>query len=265
MNRADTHNGSDLHYGSASNLLSQPSSNMSQRNSNTRQLYFIPGGNASQSLNLLVPEHQPHYGSSSNITTTTQYGAPLQQHLHYGSTSNISMTVPTTVSQQLSSGSNPALVQQGKSNIHNAFPATGSTLLHQNETELLVKEIAMLNFNQMWNQTASKAKPGDSLNYQPSISSSVSLVPHSSNLSGSVTSVSHRQMSPLGANSLTSASAGFSSFSTVCGNSQSSGTLASTVMQETGISRVSTEKCFPPSNSSLGSSQFQHQGSSSGK
>lgn len=254
------------HYGSASSLMSQPSSNMSQQYCNLQPLHLVSSGNASQSLNMLMPQQQPHYGSASNITTT-YCGSPVQQQyscisnniIQHGSTSNISMTYPTTASQHFSSDSNSALMQLGKSNIHNAFPTTSSTLLHQNETELLVKEIAMLNFNQMWNQTAPKAKPGESLNYQPSAPSP--LVPHSSNLSGSVTSVSHRQMCPLGENSLTSVSAGFSSFSTVSSNSQSLDSVRSTMMQETRISEVSAEKHFPPSSSS----QFQQQGISQGE
>jgi len=257
-----------LHYGSASNLVSQPSSNMSQQYGNSQQLHLVSSGNASQGVNMLQPRQQPHFGSTSNITAscfgsaTPQYScsssSSTQQQLHYGSTSNITVTFPTSTSQQFSSDSNSP-VQLGKSNTHNALPAASSTLLHHNETELLVKEIAMLNFNQMWNQTASKAKPGESLNYQPS--PPPPLVPHSSNLSGSVTSVSHRQMCPLGENSLTSVSAGFSSFSTVSSNSQSLDSVRSTVMQETRISGVSPEKHFPPCSSS----QFQQQGVDQGE
>lgn len=254
------------HYGSASSLISQPTSNMSQQYGNLQPLHLLSNGNTCQSLDGLMPQQQPHYASASNITTT-YFGPPVQQQYSCssnnitprGSTSNISMTYPTTASQHFSSDSNSALVQVQKSNIHNTFPTTSPTLLHHNETELLVKEIAMLNFNQMWNQTVSKAKPGESLNYQPSASSPV--VPHSSNLSGSVTSVSQRQMCPLGESSLTSVSAGFSSFSTVSGNGQSLDSVRSTVMQETRISGVSAEKHFSPSSSV----QYQQQGISSGE
>ncbi|XP_069685930.1 activated Cdc42 kinase Ack [Periplaneta americana] len=255
LNRGDTHYGNILqydastgsaslsvlhqaHYGSASNLAtSQPPSNTSQQYGNPPQMH----------VNMLVPQ-QPHYGSSSNISPVQPQFSPssniiTQQQLHYGSTSNISMTFPTPTSQQFS-----ASLQQGKSNIHNAFPPPGSTIIQQNETELLVKEIAMLNFNQVWNQTAAKQKSSDSLNYQGNSSLPLSLVPHSSNISGSVTSVSHQQMAQL--------SAGFSSVNTVCSSSQSSGGVKSTVMQETRISGVTPEKHFSPS----ASSQFQQQG-----
>jgi hypothetical protein len=256
------------HYGSVSNLATQQSS---QHYSTQQQLRFVSNGTASQSVNTLVPQQLSHYGSASNITAA-QFGSPVrqhfnystniaQQHVHYTSTRNVSVTA----SQQFSSVSTPALTQQGKSNIHNTFPAAGSELLpHQNETELLVKEIAMLNFNQVWNERASKAKPGEFLHYEPSGSSSLSLVPYSSNVSGSVTSVSHQQMFPFGENSLTSVSAGFSGVSTVCSNSQSAVGIKSTVMQETRSSGVSTEKHFPPSSGSL-CSQFQQHGISPGK
>jgi hypothetical protein len=254
------------HYGSASSLVSQQPSNVSQQYGNLQPLHLVPSGNANQPLNTLIPQQQPHYGSVSNITTTC-YGSPVQQQYscssnnitQHGSTSNISMTYPTAASRHFSSDSNSALMQLGKSNIHNAFPTTSSTFLHQNETELLVKEIAMLNFNQMWNQTTSKAKPGESLNYQPS--ASPPLVPHSSNLNGNVTSLSCQQMCPVGGNSLTSVSAGFSSFSTVSSSIQGLDSVRSTVMQGTRISGVPAEKHFPSSSSS----QIQQQGFSPGE
>ncbi|XP_023723093.1 uncharacterized protein LOC111872982 isoform X4 [Cryptotermes secundus] len=250
------------HYGSVSNLATQQSS---QLYSNQQQLRFVTNGNASQSVNTLVPHQLSHYGSASNITTA-QYGSPVQQqhnyssnavqqHLHYTSTRNLS----ATTSQQFSSISSPALMQHGKSNIHNTFPATGSALLPQNETELLVKEIAMLNINQVWNQRASKAKPGESLNYEPTGSSSLSLVPHSSSASGSVTSV----MYPLIENSLMSVSTGLSGVGTVCSNNQSAAGIRSTVMQETRTSGLSTEKYFPSSSGSV-CSPFQQHGVSPG-
>lgn len=194
-----------------------------------------------------MPQQLSRYGSARNIAMS-QYGSPVrQQHSygsnvvqplsHYASTRNVIVNAP----QQFSSVASPAITVQGKNNIHNTFPATGPALLPQNETELLVKEIAMVNINQVWKQRACKAKPGESLNYEPTGSSSLSLVPHSSSASCSVT----QQMYPVDENSLMSVSG----VSTVC----------SAVMQETRTSGVSAEKLFPPC------SQFQQHAVSPGK
>jgi hypothetical protein len=237
------------HYGSVSNLTQQPTQNCI----NQQQLHFISNGNASQSGNTLVPQQLSRYSSARNIAMA-QYGSPVRQQHNYGSnaaqplsrytsTRNVIVTAP----QQFSSVASPVTLQ-GKRNIHNTFPATGPALLPQNETELLVKEIAMLNINQVWKQGAPKAKPGVSLNYEPTGSSSVPLVPHSSSASGSV----NQQIYPLGENSLTSV--GFPGVSAVC----------SAVMQDTRTSEVSAEKHFPPSSSSL-CSQFQQCAVSPGK
>lgn len=187
-----------------------------------------------------MPQQLSRYGSARNIA----YGSPVrQQHgygsnvvqplSHYASTRNVIANAP----QQLS----PAATVQGKNNIHNTFPATGPALLPQNETELLVKEIAMVNINQVWKQTSCKAKPGESLNYEPTGSSSLPLVPHSSSASCGVT----QQTYPVDDNSLVSVSG----VSTVC----------SAVMQDTRTSGVSVENHFPPC------SQFQQRAFSPGK
>jgi hypothetical protein len=215
--------------------------------------------------------HQ-HLSHEDSAVLTAQYGSPEQQQqgscssskpqqpLHSVSASGVS----SSVSQQLSTANNPVLTQQGKSSIHNANPTTCSTLLHhQNETDLLVKEIAMLNFNKMWNETASKGKPDESCHL--SRSSSLSLVPHSSNLSGSVTSVSHQKLRQSDESTLTSVSAGLSSLSSVYSSSPSCGGVTSTVMQGTRTVGVSAEKNLPTSSSFLGSSEFHKHGINPGK
>jgi hypothetical protein len=222
-------------YNSTSNLALQQSQNCG----NPQQLNISSSGNAGQPLNVLMPQQLSHEDSASSVSTP--------------------------VSRQINSISNPALMQQGRSSIHYANSTTSSTLVCQNETELLVKEIAMLNFNRMWNETASKVKPGESLScHQSGSSSSLSLVPHSSNLSGSVTSVSHQKIHPSDENALTSVSAGFSSLSSVSNNSPSSVGFTSTVMQGTRTSGVAAEN-LPPSSSSVGSSEFHKHGISPGK
>jgi hypothetical protein len=254
------------HYSSTSNLALQQSQNCG----NSQQLNVASSGNAGQLLNVLTPKQLCHEDSA---IITAQYGYPEQQQ--YGCSSSKTQqplrcvsasSVSVPVSRQISSVSNPAIMQQGRSSIHNVNSTTSSTLLHQNETELLVKEIAMLNFNKMWNETASKVKPGESLRcYQSGSSSSLSLVPHSSNVSGSVTSVSHQTMRPSDENALTSASAGFSSLSSVSSNSASAGGVTSTVMQGTRTSGMSAETYLPPGGSSLGSSESHKYGISPGK
>jgi hypothetical protein len=217
--------------------------------------------------------HQ-HLSHEDSAVITAQYGSPEQQQqhscssskpqqpLHYVSASGVS----SSLSQQLSSVSNPALTQQGKSSIHNANPTTRSTLLHhQNETDLLVKEIAMLDLNKMWNETASKVKPGETLSCHLSRSLSPSLVPHSSNFSGSVTSLSHQKLHPSGESTLTSVSAGLSSLNSVYSSSTSSDGVTSTVMQGTRTAGVSAEKNLPASSSFLGSSEFHKHGINPGK
>jgi hypothetical protein len=258
------------HYGSFSSLTQQSSQNCT----NQQQLHFVSNGNTGQSGNALAPQQPSHYGSSRNIATA-QYTSPVQpqhsysrsvvhQNSRYSSTRNVSLTT----SQQSSPVTSPSIMQQGKRNIHNTFPGTSSTLLPQNETEVLVKEIAMLNINEVWKQRSSKAVPGESLNYEPtassSSSSSLTLVPHSSNASGSVTSVSRQQIHPFVENSLMSVSAGFSGVSNVCSDSQSAAGTKSTAVQETRTSGVSTEKHFTPSSASL-CSQFQQRGMSPGQ
>lgn len=258
------------HCISTSNLALQ----QSQSCVNSQQLNVASRGNAGQPLNALMQRHLSHEDSAM---VTAQYRSPEQQQqqqysysssktqqpLHCVSASGVS----SPASHQISSVSNPALMQQGRSSIHDANPTTSSTLLHHhNETELLVKEIAMLNFNKMWNETASKVKPGETLSCHLSRStSSLSLVPHSSNLSGSVTSISHQNIRPSGESTLTSVSAGLSSLSSVYSNSPSSGGVTSTVMQGTRTAGVSAEKYLPASSSFLGSSEFHKHGISPGK
>jgi len=257
------------HYNSTSNLALQQSQNCV----NPQQLNFASGGNAGQPLNVLMQQHPSH---KDPAIVTAQYRSPEQQQQQYSYSSSKTQQplhcvsasgVSLPLSHQISSVSNPALMQQGRSTIHNANPTTSSTLLHHhNETELLVKEIAMLNFNKMWNETASKVKPGETLSCHLSRSaSSLSLVPHSSNLSGSVTSVSHQNIRPSDESTLTSMSAGLSSFSSVYSNSPNSGGVTSTVMQGTKTAGVSTEKYLPASSSFLGSSEFHKHGISPGK
>lgn len=258
------------HYNSTTNLALQQSLNCV----NPQQLNVASRGNAGQPLNMLMQQHVSHEDSA---IITAQYGSPEQQQqqqysysstktqqpLHCVSASGVS----SPLSHQISSVSNVALTQQGRSSIHNANPTTSSTLLHHhNKTELLVKEIAMLNFNKMWNETASKVKPGESLNCHLSRSaSSLSLVPHSSNLSGSVTSVSHQNIRPSDESTLTSVSAGLSSLSSVYSNSASSGGVTSAVTQRTRTAGVSAEKYLPASSGFLGSSEFHKHGISPGK
>lgn len=254
------------HYNSTSNLALQQSQNCGS----PQQLNVASRGNSGQPLNVLMYQHLSHEHSA---IVTAQYGSPEQQQYSCSSSKTQQPLqcvsaggVSSPLSQQISSVSNPALMQQGKSSIHNAHPTTSSTLLHQNETELLVKEIAMLNFNKMWNETASKVKPGETLSSQLSrSSSSLSLVPHSSNLSGSVTSVSHQKTRPSDENSLTSVSTGLSSLSSVYSNSPGSGGITSTVMQGTRTAGVSAEKYLPASSSFLDSSELHKHGISPGK
>lgn len=252
------------HYNSTSNLALQQSQNCV----NPQQLNVASRGN----VGMLMQQHLSHEDSA---TLTAQYKSPEQQQQYSYSSSKTQQPlhcvsasgVSSPASHQMSSVSNPALTQQGRSSIHNANPPTSSTLLHHhNETELLVKEIAMLNFNKMWNETASKVKPVETLSCHLSRSaSSLSLVPHSSNLSGSVTSVSHQNIRPSDESTLTSVSAGLSSLSSVYSNSPSSGGVTSTVMQGTRTAGVSTEKYLPASSSFLGSSEFHKHGISPGK
>jgi len=254
------------HYNSTSNLALQQSLNCV----NPQQLNIASRGNAGQPLNV-----QQHVSHEDSAIITAQYGSPEQQQQYsYSSTKTqqplhcVSASgVNSPLSHQISSVSNVAPTQQGRSSIHNANPATSSTLLHHhNETELLVKEIAMLNFNKMWNETASKVKPSESLSCHLSRSaSSLSLVPHSSNLSGSVTSISHQNIHPSDESTLTSVSAGLSSLSSVYSNSPSSGGVTSTVMQGTKTAGVSAEKYLSASSSSLGSSEFHKHGINPGK
>lgn len=255
------------HYNSTSNLALQQSQNCF----NPQQLNVASRGNAGQPLNVSMQQHLSHEDSA---IVTAQYRSPEQQQYSYSSSktqqplhSVSASDVSSPLSHQISSVSNPALMHQGRSSIHNANPATSSTLPHHhNDTELLVKEIAMLNFNKMWNETASKVKPGETLSCHLSRSaSSLSLVPHSSNLSGSVTSVSHQNVCPSDESTLTSVSAGLSNLSSVYSNSPSSGGLTSTVMQGTRTAGVSAEKYLPASSSFLGSSEFHKHGISPGK
>jgi len=253
------------HYNSTSNLALQQSQNCV----NPQQLNVASRGN----VGMLMQQHLSHEDSA---TLTAQYKSPEQQQQQYSYSSSKTQQplhcvsasgVSSPASHQISSVSNPAPTQQGRSSTHNANPPTSSTLLHHhNETELLVKEIAMLNFNKMWNETASKVKPVETLSCHLSRSaSSLSLVPHSSNLSGSVTSVSHQNIRPSDESTLTSVSAGLSSLSSVYSNSPSSGGVTSTVMQGTRTAGVSTEKYLPASSSFLGSSEFHKHGISPGK
>jgi len=258
------------HYNSTSNLALQQSQNCV----NPQQLNVACRGNAGQPLNVLMQQHLSHEDSA---IITAQYGSPEQQQQQQYSCSSTKTQQPSHCmsasgvsspsSHQISSASNPALMQQGRSSIHNVNPTTSSTLLqHHNETELLVKEIAMLNFNKMWNETASKVKPSETLSCHLSRSaSSLSLVPHSSNLSGSVTSISHQNVRPSDESILTSVSAGLSSLSSVYSSSPSSGGVTSTVMQGTRTAGVSAEKYLPASGSFLGSSDFHKHGISPGK
>lgn len=257
------------HYNSTSNLALQQSQNCV----NPQQLNVASRRNAGQPLNVLM---QQHLSFEDPAIVTAQYGSPEQQQQQYSYSSSKTQQplhsvsasgVSSPASHQISSVSNPAVTQQGKSSIHNANPTTSSTLLHHhNETELLVKEIAMLNFNKMWNETASKVKPGETLSCHLSRSaSSLSLVPHSSNLSGSVTSISHQNVRPSDESTVTSVSAGLSSLSSVYSNSSSSGGVTSSVMQGTRTAGVSAEKYLPPSSSFLGSSEFHKHGISPGK
>ena len=164
-----------MYCGSSNNLTSS----QSQHYGSPQQI--ISGVTTTQTTSI-------HYGSSGNILT--QQIGPSVETQQYGSMSNVNVSYAGSLA-----GQSDSVFTQGKSNIHHVVPASGP-MLHQNETEILVKEIAMMNFNQMWNQTASNVKPGESL-------STSSLVPHSSNFSGSVTS----------------SSVGFSSLSAVCNNS----------------------------------------------
>jgi len=253
------------HYNSTSNLALQQSQNCV----NPQQLNVASRGNAGQPLNVLMQQHLSHED------ITAQYGSPeQQQQQQYSSTKTQQPShcmsasgVSSPSSHQISSASNPALTQQGRSSIHNVNPTTSSTLLQRhNETELLVKEIAMLNFNKMWNETAAKVKPSETLSCHLSRSaSSLSLVPHSSNLSGSVTSISHQNVRPSDESTLTSVSAGLSSLSSVYSSSPSSGGVTSTVTQGTRTAGVSAEKYLPASSSFLGSSEFHKHGISPGK
>lgn len=256
------------HYNSTSNLALHQSQNCI----NPQQLNVASWGNAGQPLNVLMQQHLSHedsavvmaqYGSSGQQQQYSYSSSKTQQPLHCVSASGVS----SPASHQISSVSNPAFTQQGKSSIHNANSTTSSALLHRhNETELLVKEIAMLNFNKMWNETASKVKPDETLSSHLSRSaSSLSLVPHSSNLSGSVTSVSHQNIRPSDESTLTPVSAGMSSLSSVYSNSPNSGGVISSVMQGTRTAGVSAEKYLPASSSFLGSSEFHKHGISPGK
>jgi hypothetical protein len=256
-------------YSSTSDLTSQQSQNCG----NAQQLHFASSGNIGHPLNTTVSQQLSH---EHPAIITTQGGSPEQQQywsnssrhqqpVRCASSSGVSMLV----SEQLSSVSSPTLMLQGKSSIHNANPITSSTLLSQNKTELLVKEIATLNFNKVWNETASKVKPDESLSCLQNGSSLsslpfLSLVPHSTTSSGSVTSVSHQKICPSDKSGWTPVCSAFSSLSSVCSNSPSSGVITTTVIQGTRTSGVPAEKCLPSSSNSLGSPEFHNHGISSG-
>ncbi|PSN56691.1 hypothetical protein C0J52_00002 [Blattella germanica] len=168
-------------------------------------------------------DHDPsssRFGSVGNLASRSQnFGSPRLQipgnafAPTYASAGNIGLAFPT----ERCNSSGPPVIAQGKSNIQNT---TNST----NETELLVKEIAMMNFNQMWNQTSSNPKPSD-------------LVPHSS-----VTCLSQQTSSLVGESRFSTLSSMFSN---------------STVLQETRISGKSASPHFlPPNGAGVDSSSF---------